>query len=315
MDKKDKALVVFQDKKIRRIWHEEQWFFSVVDVVEVLTDSENPRNYWNMLKIREKEVSGIELYTICVQLKLVAEDGKLRETDCANTEALFRIIQSIPSKKAEPFKLWLAQVGYERIEEIENPELAQDRVKQYYEMKGYPKDWIDKRLRGIAIRQDLTDEWKNRGIEEEKDFAILTNEISKATFGKNTEEYKKFKGLSRKNQNLRDHMTDWELIFSMLGEKATTDITIARDAKGFPKLKSTAKEGGDIENCVVCKIFILQFSICITALTCHLYYAVIHVAKNARKELERKTGKSIVSNENYLHLEEEKKKKLIEDKK
>ena len=194
------------------------------------------------------------------------------------------IIQSIPSKKAEPFKLWLAQVGYERIEEIENPELAQDRVKQYYEMKGYPKDWIDKRLRGIAIRQDLTDEWKNRGIEEEKDFAILTNEISKATFGKNTEEYKKFKGLSRKNQNLRDHMTDWELIFSMLGEKATTDITIAKDAMGFPKLKSTAKEGGD-------------------------------VAKNARKELERKTGKSIVSNENYLHLEEEKKKKLIEDKK
>jgi len=284
MDKKDKALVVFQDQKIRRIWHEEQWFFSVVDIVGVLTDSENPRNYWNMLKIREKEVSGIELYTICVQLKLVAEDGKLRETDCANTEALFRIIQSIPSKKAEPFKLWLAQVGYERIEEIENPELAQDRVKQYYEMKGYPKDWIDKRLRGIAIRQDLTDEWKNRGIEEEKDFAILTNEISKATFGKNTEEYKKFKGLSRKNQNLRDHMTDWELIFSMLGEKATTDITIARDAKGFPKLKGAAKEGGD-------------------------------VAKNARKELERKTGKSIVSNENYLHLEEEKKKKLIEDKK
>jgi len=270
MDKKDKALVVFQDQKIRRIWHEEQWFFSVVDIVGVLTDSENPRNYWNMLKIREKEVSGIELYTICVQLKLVAEDGKLRETDCANTEALFRIIQSIPSKKAEPFKLWLAQVGYERIEEIENPELAQDRVKQYYEMKGYPKDWIDKRLRGIAIRQDLTDEWKNRGIEEEKDFAILTNEISKATFGKNTEEYKKFKGLSRKNQNLRDHMTDWELIFSMLGEKATTDITIARDAKGFPKLKGAAKEGGD-------------------------------VAKNARKELERKTGKSIVSNENYLH--------------
>ena len=284
MDKKDKALVVFQDKKIRRIWHEEQWFFSVVDVVEVLTDSENPRNYWNMLKIREKEVSGIELYTICVQLKLVAEDGKLRETDCANTEALFRIIQSIPSKKAEPFKLWLAQVGYERIEEIENPELAQDRVKKYYEMKGYPKDWIDKRLRGIAIRQDLTDEWKNRGIEEEKDFAILTNEISKATFGKKVEEYKEFKGLSRKNQNLRDHMTDWELIFSMLGEKATTDITIAKDAIGFPKLKSTAKEGGDI-------------------------------AKNARKELERKTGKSIVSNENYLHLEEEKKKKLIEDKK
>ena len=283
MDKKDKALVVFQDKKIRRIWHEEQWFFSVVDVVEVLTDSTIPRRYWADLKAKLKE-EGFELYDKIVQLKLISADGKYYETDCANTESLFRIIQSIPSKKAEPFKLWLAQVGYERIEEIENPELAQDRVKQYYEMKGYPKDWIDKRLRGIAIRQDLTDEWKNRGIEEEKDFAILTNEISKATFGKNTEEYKKFKGLSRKNQNLRDHMTDWELIFSMLGEKATTDITIAKDAMGFPKLKSTAKEGGD-------------------------------VAKNARKELERKTGKSIVSNENYLHLEEEKKKKLIEDKK
>ena len=234
---KDKALVVFQDKKIRRIWYEEQWFFSVVDVVGVLTDSDNPRNYWSMLKTREKESSNIELSTNCVQLGLIAEDGKLRETDCANTEALFRIIQSIPSKKAEPFKIWLAQVGYERIQEIENPELAQDRVKKYYELKGYPKDWIDKRLRGIAIRQELTDEWKNRGVEKETDFAILTNEITKATFGKNTQEYKEFKGLSRKNQNLRDHMTDWELIFTMLGEKATTDITTTRDSKGFEDQK------------------------------------------------------------------------------
>ena len=164
MDKKDKALVVFQDKKIRRIWHEEQWFFSVVDVVEVLTDSTIPRRYWADLKAKLKE-EGFELYDKIVQLKLISADGKYYETDCANTESLFRIIQSIPSKKAEPFKLWLAQVGYERIEEIENPELAQDRVKQYYEMKGYPKDWIDKRLRGIAIRQDLTDEWKNRGMD------------------------------------------------------------------------------------------------------------------------------------------------------
>ena len=193
------------------------------------------------------------------------------------------MIQSIPSKKVEPFKMWLAQVGNERIEEIENPELAQDRVKEYYVLKGYPKDWIDKRLRGIAIRQDLTDEWRNRGIEEERDFAILTNEISKATFGKTVSEYKQFKGLRKPNQNLRDHMTDWELIFNMLGEKATTDITIAKDAKEFLELKHSAKEGGDI-------------------------------AKNARKELEQKIGKSVVSTENYLYLNQ-KKKKQIEEKK
>ena len=277
------ALVVFQDKKIRRIWHQEQWFFSVIDIVQALIDSSNPRNYWSMLKQREAE-HGIELSTFCVQLKLPSADNKYYETDCANTEALFRIVQSIPSKKAEPFKLWLAKVGYERIQEIENPELAQDRVKGYYELKGYPKEWIDKRLRGIAIRQELTDEWKSRGVEEQKDFAILTNEISKATFGKTVGEYKQFKGLNKPNQNLRDHMTDWELILNMVGEKATTDITIAKDAKGFPELKHTAKEGGD-------------------------------VAKNTRKELEQKIGKSVVTPENYLHLTEEKKKrKLIEEK-
>ena len=170
---KDKALVVFQDKKIRRIWNNDEWYFSVVDVVEALTDSSNARNYWSMLKKREFE-HGIELSTFCVQLKLPSSDGKSYETDCANTESLFRIIQSIPSRKAEPFKRWLAKVGYERIQEIENPELAQDRVKEYYELKGYPKDWIDKRLRGIAIRQDLTDEWEGRGIKKQEDFAILT---------------------------------------------------------------------------------------------------------------------------------------------
>ena len=271
---KDKALVVFQDKKIRRLWYEEQWFFSVIDVIEALTDSTIPKRYWADLKSRLKEES-FEPYDKIVQLKLIAEDGKLRETDCANTENIFRKIQSIPSPKAEPFKLWLAQVGYERIQEIENPELAQDRVKRYYELKGYPKDWIDKRLRGIAIRQDLTEEWKNRGIEEEKDFAILTNEITKATFGKKVEEYKKFKGLSRKNQNLRDHMTDWELIFTMLGEKATTDIAISRDSQGFEENKSVAQKGGQI-------------------------------ASNARKELESETGKSIVSESNFINLDKKK---------
>ena len=270
-------LSVFEGKNVRRIWHKDEWYFSVVDVIEALTDSSNPRNYWNMLKAREAE-QGVELYTVCVQLKLTAEDGKLRETDCANTEGLLGIIQSISSPKAEPFKLWLAKTGYERIQEIENPELGQNRIKQYYELKGYPKDWIDKRLRGIAIRQELTDEWKKREVTQEKDFAILTNEISKAAFGKTIEEYRQFKGLAKPNQNLRDHMNDWELILNVIGEKATTDITIAKDAKGFPELKHTAKEGGDI-------------------------------AKNTRTELEQKIGKSIVSKENYVHLIEEKRKK------
>jgi hypothetical protein len=272
---KNNALVVFQDKKIRRIWHNDEWYFSIIDVIEALTDSANPRNYWNMLKNREAE-QGVELYTYCVQLKLIAEDGKLRETDCANTKNMFRIIQSIPSPKAEPFKLWLAKVGYERIQEIENPELGQNRVKEYYELKGYPKDWIDKRLRGIAIRQELTGEWKNRSVKEDKEFAILTNEISKATFGKTVEEYKEFKNIKKKNQNLRDHMTDWEIIFTMVGEKATTDITRTRDAKGFDQCKQSAQRGGQIAN-------------------------------NARKELEQETGNNIVSNQNFLGLQQKKK--------
>ncbi len=274
------ALVAFEGKNIRRLWYNEKWHFSVIDVVEVLTDSSIPKRYWSDLKTKLLE-EGFEPYDKIVQLKMLAEDGKLRETDCANTENMLRVVQSIPSKKAEPFKRWLAQVGYERIKEIENPELAQDRVKEYYELKGYPKEWIDKRLRGIAIRQELTDEWKSRGVEEQKDFSILTNEISKATFGKTVGEYKQFKGLKRPNQNLRDHMTDWELILNMVGEKATTEITIAKDAKRFSKLKQTAKEGGNI-------------------------------AKNTRKELEQKIGKSIISNENYLHLEKEKKKNELE---
>jgi DNA-damage-inducible protein D len=281
MDSRD-TLVVFEGAKIRRTWHEEQWFFSVVDVIRVLTDSSDAKDYWYRLKKREYESSSIELSTFCRQLKLPSSDGKQYKTDCANTESMFRIIQSIPSKKAEPFKRWLAKVGYERIQEIENPELAQDRVKDYYELKGYPADWIEKRLRGIAIRQDLTDEWKNRDIQQQKDFAILTNEISKATFGKTVGEYKKFKSLKSDNQNLKDHMTDWELILTMVGEKATTDITISKDSQGFIECKDSALEGGTI-------------------------------AKNTRKEIEQKTGKSIVSNENYLHLTEKKLNKQIKD--
>ena len=270
----EKRLVVFQDKKIRRVWHNNEWFFSVIDIVQVLTDSPTPRQYWG--KVKDREFIQLELSPIWVQLKMPAEDDKSRYTDCVNTKNAFRLIQSIPSKKAEPFKQWLAQLAQERIEEIENPELAQDRVKEYYKIKGYPKDWIDKRIRGIAIRQELTDEWKNRGVTEETDFAILTNEITKATFGKTVQEYKQFKGLQKPNQNLRDHMTDWELIFNMLGEKATTDITKTRDAQGLDENKQAAQRGGQI-------------------------------AHHARKELEQEIGKSVLSSDNYLQLHPKKK--------
>ena len=216
MEKKEesKHIAIFNEKKIRRKLIEDKWYFSVVDVVVALTDSVDAKDYWYRLKQREKEGSGIELSTFCRQLKMLSSDGKEYETDCANTEGIFRIIQSIPSKKAEPFKRWLAKVGYERIQEIENPELAQERMKSLYEQKGYSKDWIEKRLRGIAIRQELTDEWKSREIKEEVEFAILTNEMSKATFGKTVEEYKRFKNLKR--ENLRDHMDDLELILQCL---------------------------------------------------------------------------------------------------
>src|SRR3989339_1608794 len=218
-----KGLIVFQDRNIRRLWYDNQWFYSVVDIVEVLTDSPTPRQYWG--KVKDREFIQLELSPIWVQLKLPAEDGKLRYTDCVNLKNAFRLVQSIPSKKAEPFKMWLAEIGKERIEEIENPELAQDRVKEYYELKGYPKDWIDKRLRGIAVRQDLTDEWKTRGIEERRDFAILTNEIHEATFDISIQTHKELKNFPKQSKaNLRDHMTDLELIFTMLSERATTEI-------------------------------------------------------------------------------------------
>jgi len=281
-EEEDTHIALFKGKAIRRKLVSNRWFFSVVDVVSALTDSDNPRNYWHMLKVREQKSSGVELSTNCVQLKLIAEDGKLRDTDCADTEGIFRIVQSIPSKKAEPFKRWLARVGYERIQEIENPELAQERMKKLYELKGYSKDWIEKRLRGIAVRQELTDEWKNRGIQQEIEFAILTNEISKATFGKTVEEYKQFKKL--KMENLRDHMDDLELIFTMLGEAATTRIAKTKDVQGLEENKFAAQQGGE-------------------------------VAGNARLELEQKTGDSVLVEDNFLDTPEKlkkKRKKMIE---
>ncbi len=270
----EKALVVFQDIKIRRVWFNEEWHYSVTDIIAILTDSKDEMAYWRKLKQREPQ-----LVTICHGLKMPAKDGKMRYTDCVNTKNAFRLIQSIPSKKVEPFKQWLAQVGKDRIDEIENPEIAQDRVREYYELKGYPKEWIEKRLRGIAIRQDLTDEWKGRGVEEQKEFAILTNEITKATFGKNVKEYKEFKALEKTSQNLRDHMTDWELILTMVGEKATTDITISKDSEGFDECKGSAIEGGTI-------------------------------ARNTRREIEKKTGQSLVSNKNHLQLAQKEQKRI-----
>ncbi|KKP62773.1 MAG: Prophage antirepressor [Candidatus Roizmanbacteria bacterium GW2011_GWC2_34_23] len=260
-------IAIFKGKQVRRIIHNNEWWFSVVDIVEALTDSNKPRVYWHAMKVRVKSEDKVELSTICRQLKLVSADGKKYKTDCANTESIFRIIQSIPSPKAEPFKRWLAKVGYERIQEIEDPELATKRTRILYKLKGYSDDWIEKRMRGIAIREELTDEWQKRGAKEQRDYEILTAEISKATFGVTPSDYKKLKGLKR--ENLRDHMDDFELIFNMLGERSTTEIHRNENSQGIPKLKKDAKIGGSI-------------------------------AGNARKELEKKLGRSIVTKRNYL---------------
>lgn len=260
-------IVLFKKKGIRKIIHENEWWFSVVDICQALTDSVDAKDYWYRMKDRVKSEDGFELSTICRQLKLESSDGKKYETDCANTEGILRIIQSIPSPKAEPFKRWLAKVGYERVQEIENPELATKRTRLLYRLKGYPDSWIEKRIRGIAIREELTDEWKNRGAQGEKDYEILTAEISKATFGITPDDYKKLKGLKR--QNLRDHMNDFELIFTMLGERSTTEIHRQEDSKGIPKLKSDANRGGKI-------------------------------AGVARNELEKELGRSVVTKKNFL---------------
>mgnify|MGYP000558242197 FL=1 len=264
----DSKIVVFQDKQIRRAWMNEQWYFSIADVVEFLTDSVDVKQYIKRMRQRDPLLNR-NWGTICTPVAMIAADGRRRSVQAADVKGLFRIIQSIPSPKAEPFKQWLAQVGYERVQEIENPELAQERMKAVYEAKGYPKDWIDKRLRGIAIRQNLTDEWKERGIREERDFAILTAEIARATFGVTPSEHRAIKGLTKKGQNLRDHMTDLELIFTMLGERVTTEISQQEKPDTFAESKRVARRGGN-------------------------------VAGVARKETERELGHSVVSGQNFL---------------
>jgi DNA-damage-inducible protein D len=261
-------VAIFKGKKIRKIIHDDKWYFSVIDVIELLTESANPRRYWSDLKRKLVENEGFnQLYDKIVQLKLTANDGKMRETETADTETMFRVIQSIPSPKAEPFKRWLARVGYERIQEIEDPELASKRMRATYKAKGYPDDWIEKRMRGIAIRETLTNEWEQRGVKEQREYAILTAEISEATFGLKPSEHKKLKSLRK--ENLRDHMTDLELIFTMLGEASTTEIAIQQDAQGFGENKEAAQAGGKI-------------------------------AGNARKALEEKSGRPVVSSSNFL---------------
>lgn len=270
-------IAVFQDKEIRRLLVEDVWFFAVVDVIAALTESAKPRDYWYRMKKRELESSDIQLSTFCRQLKLESADGKKYKTEMANTEGLFRIIQSIPSPKAEPFKRWLAKVGYERVQEIEDPELGTQRTRELYRAKGYSDDWIEKRMRGIAIRAELTDEWKDRDVGDSREYAILTAEISKATFGMTPSEYKEHKSLQR--ENLRDHMTDLELIFSMLGEAATTEITRTKDAQGFDENRTAANKGG-------------------------------RIAGEAREKLEDETGNPVVSNENYLKITQKERKQL-----
>ncbi|MCH9811316.1 phage antirepressor protein [bacterium] len=273
MDKEKQELIkiaVFNGKRIRKILYKDEWYFSIIDVVSVLTNTSSPRRYWSDLKRKLSKQEGfVELYEKVVQLKLESSDGKKYLTDVCSTETMFRVIQSIASPKVEPLKRWLAKVGFERIQEIEDPEIASKRMRSLYKDKGYPDDWIDKRLQSITVREKLTNEWQNRGVREQKEYAILTAEISQATFGVKPFEHKKIKNL--KNENLRDHMTDLELIFNMLGEASTNEIAIQRDARGFIENKEAAKDGGKI-------------------------------AGKARVHLEKESEKSVVSSSNYKHL-------------
>ena len=267
IDSSDTRIAIFQRKEVRRTLHNTEWWFVIADVVAALTDSADVTQYVHKLRQRDPELA--KGWVQIVHPLIVPTSGGAQKLNCANTEGLFRIIQSIPSPKAEPFKRWLAKVGYERVQEIEDPELASKRTRAIYRAKGYSDDWIEKRMRSIAIRDELTDEWKKRGVREQREYSILTAEISEATFGLTPSEYARFKQLKR--EKLRDHMTDLELIFSMLGEAATTEIARNRDAQGFPENKKAARAGGE-------------------------------VAGKARKDLETKSGRKVVTSENYRSL-------------
>ncbi len=274
-----KSIKLFEQKQVRTHWDDaqEKWYFSIIDVIEILTESKNPRKYWSVLKTRLKK-EGSQVATNCSQLKMQSADGKFYKTDVADTEQLLRLVQSIPSKKAEPFKVWLAKVGYERIEELEDPEKGIDRLMETYLKKGYSKEWINQRLKSIEIRKELTDEWENRGVQKGIEYAILTDEITKAWSGKSVKEYKNFKNL--KKENLRDNMTNMELVLNMLAEATTTEISKEKQPKNFEENKMIAQQGGTI-------------------------------AGNTRKEIEEKTGKKIVSSKNAKnYLAEKEKKKL-----
>jgi hypothetical protein len=275
---KETAIKLFEQKQIRSNWDDdsEKWYFSIVDVIRILTESENPNNYWKVLKNRLKK-EGSELVTNCNQLKMKSSDGKFYKTDVADTEQLFRLIQSIPSRKAEPFKLWLARVGRERIDEIEDPEIGIDRIMETYLRKGYSKNWINQRLKSIEVRKELTDEWDNRGIQKGQEYAILTDEITKAWSGFSTKEYKKFKEL--KKENLRDNMTNLELVLNMLAEATTTEISKEKNPKTFEQSRKIAKDGGTI-------------------------------AGNTRKEIEAKSGKKVISKVNAKTLSKKETKEL-----
>jgi DNA-damage-inducible protein D len=264
----ENALSPFEGKQLRKLWHNEQWYFSIVDVIEVLTDSPKPSNYWNMLKKREFQLS-----TICVKLKLLGQDGKNYPSDCANTEGVLRIVMSVPSPKAEPLKLWLAQVGTERIQETENPELLTERQAELYRAKGYPEEWISRRVQTIETRNQLTAEWKNRGVKEGQEYGILTATIAKGTFGLTPSEHSDLKGLEK--QNLRDHMTPMELILTAFSEEATRLITIREEAKGFNENYDAALAGGKLGG-------------------------------ESRTRLENRLGEPVVSSSNFLNLIENK---------
>lgn len=276
----NRDLVLFESNKIRRQEFEGEWYYSIIDIVEVLTESVNPRDYWYKLKKRMEEEELSELSTNCRRLKMLAKDGKMRETDCANRETIFRLIQSIPSPKAEPFKLWFARLAEERIQEVINPELAFDRARQTFLKKGYTVDWVNARIKGIPARNELTNEWKNRGVTDSRDFAILTDEISYGTFGITTSEHKQLKKLDKK-QNLRDHMSPVELVLTALGEVTTTELHRVRDSQGMKELMTDAYDGGEI-------------------------------ASITRKNIETKTGRPVLTSQNAIDFKKEK--ELVQNK-